>query len=222
MYQPAYCTRRFLQYGIWAPLVSFASSIISGQHPPKTKLTHPAPVFKGSCASTVLGLLEPREVTEQIDQRQKCNQHVSRTSEDLKCWGAWDSSSGRKSQGHDTIDIPEERGTAKGSWWRPAVEKTTQGHCHAIRPTLELFPKLHWGTWKTGWSAYGISRALRHHLELNWTELHNYGLALCCHLTRKANAYISVNDEEEENKLGPQCWIVRHGMVVNQLVPSVE
>ena len=41
-----------------------------------------------------------------------------------------------------------------------------------IRRTLELFQKQRWeNVWETGWSAYGLYRAHRYHLELNWIEL---------------------------------------------------
>ena len=38
-----------------------------------------------------------------------------------------------------------------------------------VRRTLEPFQRQLWGNfWETGWSAYGLFRAHRHHLELNW------------------------------------------------------
>ena len=42
----------------------------------------------------------------------------------------------------------------------------------SIRRTLEPFQRQRWGNfWEMGWSAYGLFRAHRYHLELNWTEL---------------------------------------------------
>ena len=41
----------------------------------------------------------------------------------------------------------------------------------SITRTLEPFQRQRWGNfWETGWSAYGLFRAHRYHLELNWTE----------------------------------------------------
>ena len=41
------------------------------------------------------------------------------------------------------------------------------------RRTLEPFPRQRWGkVWETGWSTYGLFRAQRYHLELNWTVLY--------------------------------------------------
>ena len=46
--------------------------------------------------------------------------------------------------------------------------------CHtqaSIGRTLEPFQRQRWGNvWQTAWSAYGLFRAHRYHLELNWTE----------------------------------------------------
>ena len=42
----------------------------------------------------------------------------------------------------------------------------------SIRWTLEPFQRQRWGNfYEMGWSAYGLFRAHRYHLELNWTEL---------------------------------------------------
>ena len=42
----------------------------------------------------------------------------------------------------------------------------------SVRRTLELFQRQLLGNFcETRWSAYGLFRAHRHHLELNWTEL---------------------------------------------------
>ena len=41
----------------------------------------------------------------------------------------------------------------------------------SVRRTLEPFERQRWGNfWETGWSAYGLFRAHRYHLELNWTN----------------------------------------------------
>ena len=46
------------------------------------------------------------------------------------------------------------------------------------RGALEPFQSRHWGNfWETGWSAYGLFRAHRYRLELNWDELRRNGTA---------------------------------------------
>ena len=77
-----------------------------------------------------------------------------------------------QSQGHHAIDHLEERGVERGSdlpW------KDERGPS-SIRRRLE-----HWGNfWETGWSAYGLFRARRYHLELNWTEPNNNNNSVSC------------------------------------------
>ena len=52
----------------------------------------------------------------------------------------------------------------------------------SIRRTLEPFQRRRWGNfWETGWSAYGLFRAHRHHTELNWTNCNQQRcLTHCC------------------------------------------
>ena len=90
--------------------------------------------------------------------------------EDLKCWEAWDTTCGHKAK-----DI-----TPLIAWRREALKeealddlpwKDERGPS-SVRRTLEPFQRHRWGNFgETGWSAYGLFRAHRYHLELNWTEL---------------------------------------------------
>ena len=72
-----------------------------------------------------------------------------------------------QSRGHHIIDRLEERGVERGSARRSSSPwKDERGR------TLEPFQRQRWGNfWETGWSAYGLFRAHRYHLELNWIEL---------------------------------------------------
>ena len=68
-------------------------------------------VFKGGCAA--LDMPEWREMIEWRDCWAKQPSQVACISEDLKCWGAWGTTSG-----HHTTDHLEERGVERGSsWW---------------------------------------------------------------------------------------------------------
>ena len=70
-----------------------------------------------------------------------------------------------QSQGHHTIDRLEERGVDMQTFF---LERTRKGHRHAVRRTLEPFQRRRWGNFReTGWSAHGLFRAQRYHLELN-------------------------------------------------------
>ena len=69
--------------------------------------------------------------------------------------------------------MPRRVGVKRGSARRSSLkgrERTI-----VIRRTLEPFQRQPWGNfWKTGWSAYGLFRANRYHLELKWTELKDH------------------------------------------------
>ena len=51
-----------------------------------------------SCGYTALDMPEWREMTEQTDWRTKQPSQVACVSEDLKCWGAWDTICGHKTK----------------------------------------------------------------------------------------------------------------------------
>ena len=101
-------------------------------------------------------------VAEQLSQ-------VAFFSEDLKCWGAWDTTCGYK-----TKDITPSIACRRDAWKEEALYdilwKDERGPS-SIKRTLELLQRRHWGNfWETGWSAYGLFWAHRYHLELNWNE----------------------------------------------------
>ena len=74
-----------------------------------------------------------------------------------------------QSQGHHTIDRLEERGLERGSTRRSSLKGRER----------EPFQRQRWGNfWETGWSAYGLFRAHRYHLEL--TERNSTHKNPCC------------------------------------------
>ena len=88
-------------------------------------------------------------------------------SEDLKCWGAWDTTFGHKAK-YITSSIAWKREAWKEETLDDFPWKDERGPS-SIRRTLELFQRQRWGNFReTRWSAYGLFRAHRYHLELNW------------------------------------------------------
>ena len=83
-----------------------------------------------------------------------------------------------QSQGHHTIDHLEERGVERGSAiWSFLKDKRGPS---SIRRTLELFQRQCWGNFgETGWSTYGLFRAHRYYLELDWTVQHFHLQSRC-------------------------------------------
>ena len=106
-------------------------------------------------------------MTEQIDWRAKQPSQVACISEDLKCWGAWDTTSGHKAK-----DITLSIAWRREAWKEKALDdlpwKAESGPS-SIRWTLGPFQRRRWGNFSpTEWSAYGIFRA--HRYISNWTE----------------------------------------------------
>ena len=97
-------------------------------------------------------------------------------SEDLKCWGAWDSTSRHRTQGHHTIDRLEERQAQKEEALDDLPWKDVQERAIVNPMNTGTFSQTRWGNlWEMGWSVYifFLPLADRHHLELNWTELNS-------------------------------------------------
>ena len=94
-----------------------------------------------------------REMTEHTDRRAERPSQVVCVSEDLKCWGAWDTACGHKAKAITPLIAWRTE-----AWKEEVLEDLP---CKdEIRWTLELFQRQHWGKlW-----------AHRYHLELNWTE----------------------------------------------------
>ena len=119
--------------------------------------------FENSCGCTALDMPEWWEMADQIHWRTKQLSQVACFSENLKCWGAWDTTCG-----HCTKDISRRR----EAWKEEALDdlpwKDERGPS-SLRRTLEPFQRQRSGNFReAGWSAYGLFRAHKYHL---WTEL---------------------------------------------------
>ena len=78
--------------------------------------------------------MKSREMTEQVDWlvfNFKQPSQVACISEDLKCWGAWDTTWGHESKGPHTIDHLGTETQKKGSRGWSTVERKKQGHCQS-------------------------------------------------------------------------------------------
>ena len=125
------------------------------------------PTFENSCGCTALDMPEWREATKQVGRRAQQPSHAACFSENLKCWGAWDTTCRHKAK-----DITPSIAWRREVWkeealdnlpWKDGVHK---GEPSSIRRTLQ-----HWGNFgETGWSTYGLSLACKYHVELNWTN----------------------------------------------------
>ena len=127
--------------------------------------------FGNSCGCTALEMSEWRKMTEHIDWQAKQPLHVACFLEDLECWGTWDSTCGYKAK-----DITPSIAWRREAWKEEALDELpwkNQRGSSSIRQTLEPFQRRHRGNF---WSAYiiyyGLFRAHRYHLELNWTDLY--------------------------------------------------
>ena len=93
-----------------------------------------------------------------------------------ECWGTWDTTCGHTAK-DISPSIAWRRGVERGN----ARRSSLKGRDRAIvnQTNLEPFQKQHWGNfWETGWSAYGLFREHKYHLELNWTNTR--GLVWLC------------------------------------------
>ena len=103
-----------------------------------------------------------RDMTEQIDWRAKHLLQVACFSEDLKCWGAWDTTCGRKAK---DIDRLQEGGVERGSTRRSSLNVRER----AIVSQTNIGTVSKATFWETGWSAYGLFRAHMYHFERKGT-----------------------------------------------------
>ena len=138
-----------------------------------------------------------------------CPGQVACFSEDLKCWEAWDSTCGHKAK-----DI-----TPSIAWRREALKEETLDDLpwkdergpSSIRRTLEPFQRQRWGNfWETGWSAYGLFRALRYHLELDWTEHRTFGETAA--VSRSIN-YAATKQRLSTRLSTPLPWLFQHAVI---------
>ena len=109
--------------------------------------------FKNSGGCTALDMPEWRETTEQTDWRAKQHSQMACFSEDLKCWEAWDITSGHKAK-DVTQSITWRRESCKEEALDNLPWKNKRGPS-SIRQTLEPFHRQCWGNfWDwAGWSA---------------------------------------------------------------------
>ena len=109
-----------------------------------------------------LDMPEWQETTEQTGRRAKQPSQVVCYSEDLKYWGAWDSTCRHKAK-----DITRLMAWRREAWTEEVRDnlpwKDERGPS-SIRQTLELFQGWqHWGNlWELGWSTYGIFQVDRY------------------------------------------------------------
>ena len=101
--------------------------------------------------------------------------------EDLKCCSFWDTTNRHKSKSF----------TPSIAWRREARKEEAlddlpwkdERRPSLVRRTLDPFQRQRWGNfWETWLSAYGLFRAQRYHLELNWTELNSVTTLKISHL----------------------------------------
>ena len=114
-------------------------------------------------------MLERREMTEQTDWWVKQPSQVACFSEDLKCWGAWNTSCPHKAK-----DIMPSTIWRKEAWKEVMLDnllwKDERGPS-SIRWTLQPFQRQRWRNfWEMEWSAYVFFLKCMDTI-LNWTEL---------------------------------------------------
>ena len=123
----------------------------------------------GSTLTLKSMLSEWREMTEQTDCLAKQPSQVARFSEDLKCWGAWNTTCGHKAR----------RITPSIAWRREAWKEEALDDLpwqdergpSSVRRILEPFQRQRWGktSEKRGGAHTGFSERID--TTLNWTEL---------------------------------------------------
>ena len=154
---------------MWMKLHSF--SLNCGEKPKRYKFLIKCAVIQvTSCGCTALDMPEWRKMTQQTDWQAKQPSQVACFAEDLKCWGAWDTTCRHKAK-----DITPSITWRREVWTEEVLDdlpwKNEWGPS-SVRWTLEPFQRRRWGNfWEMGWSTYGLFRAPRYHLELNWTRL---------------------------------------------------
>ena len=127
----------------------------------------PTSTFKNSCGCTAMDMPEWREMTEQIDWWAKQPSQVACFSEDLKCWGAWDTTCGYKAR-----DITPSIAWRREAWKEKALDifliRTRQGHSQSNTETVSkaTLRKLLRDRVEHIW----VFQAHRYHLKLNWNE----------------------------------------------------
>ena len=148
--------------------------------------------FENSCGCTALDVPEWRETPEQREWREKQFSQVACVSEDLKCWGAWDTTCVHKAN-----DITPSIAWRREAWKEEALDyfpwKDERGPS-SIRRTLELFQRQRWESFfQMGWSAYGLFRGHRYRLEKK-TEPRN------AEMSSSRTAFLQNTSEKKKEK----------------------
>ena len=157
---------------ILTDLMRLLQKVKSGMGSPDWMCRWSTLTFENPCGCTARDMPGWRGMTEQVDWRAKQPSQVACLSEDLKCWGAWDTTCGHKAK-DTTPSIAWRREACKEETLDDLPWKDERGPS-SVRRTLKLFQKKRSGNfWTTGWSACGFFRALWYHLDLNWTQLCN-------------------------------------------------
>ena len=135
-----------------------------------------ASTFENSCGCTGLDMLEWTEVTEQIDWRAKQSSQVACFLEDLKCWGAWDTTCGHKTK-DITPSIAWRRGLERGSARRSSL-KGQEGHCQPHKPQ-NRFKNSNNGETSERWG--GVHNGFFKCIDtiLNWTATEHCSVTPC-------------------------------------------
>ena len=113
-----------------------------------------------------------REMTEQIHWRESQAPRVVCVWEDLKPWGAWDTTCGHKAKGitSSVARERERRGKRKRSMIIFVVGRTRDGHRQSHEHYNYLTSNVHKSLWDTRWSSYVLFWA-RMYTIFEWTEL---------------------------------------------------
>ena len=133
-------------------------------------------IFKDSCGRAVMDMLEPWQMTEQIQtgwqsRREKSLRRGREVLRNLRpCLRI-------PSQGYNIMDCLQERGVEKKKKRDDFPRKDGKGSS-SIRPTLWNVQSQRWinkQQWKNkkGSLAQGVSRTRRYHLDLKWTQLNS-------------------------------------------------
>ena len=105
-----------------------------------------------------------------MTEQEKQSSQMACVWDDLNCWGALDTTCGRK-----TKDTTPSTAWRREAWKEEALDdlpwKDERGPS-SIRRTLEMFQRQRWGSfWETWWNAYNYVLTVRIGTILNWTEL---------------------------------------------------
>ena len=126
--------------------------------------------FGNLCGCTDLNMLEWMEMAKQIGWQAKQPSQMLCVSEDLTCWGAWDTTCWHKAK-DITPSIAWRREGWKERIARRYSLKGREGDIISQTNTETISKATYCGNfWEMRWSAYGRFPVHRYHLEMNWTE----------------------------------------------------